>query len=189
MRVIAFGTIYAAHSVRRSPTEPVGHFAIKIQSYKTSLDRNTTELAFREFSGRDRYTHKEAFILSFLTDCECITHVHSAGIHKEYAYIIMDMFSVDLDGRDLDNAPAVTKKPKHARYKAYTGEHCTSGMTPRLDELQSRKVATQLVEALMFINDRGIIHLDMSQRNFLIDSNLNVSEFRSSQQSVMLFWL
>ncbi|KAI9723227.1 MAG: hypothetical protein M1812_001109 [Candelaria pacifica] len=174
----SFGTIVAAHSIRPSPAGVTEHFAIKIQSYKAS-EPDFTDVAFRKNFDRRQHTHKEAFVLSFLTGCERITQVHSAGIHNDYAFIVMNIFSVDLKGdiatdyRDLDNAPGVNKLPSEPDFQAFNGEHCTAGIDPRLDELQSRKVCTHLLEALMYINDRGIVHLDMSQRNFLIDSDLN----------------
>ncbi|KAI9784519.1 MAG: hypothetical protein M1835_003557 [Candelina submexicana] len=178
---VAYGTIVAARGKEGSPAGMANHFAIKIQSYVQGYDRYSTDLALRAFGSqkKNRFTHKEAFVLSFFKDCERISHVVAAGIHGNYAYIVMNLFSVDLRGNptldipDPHDAPPVENIEGRIEYPAFNGQHCTNGTIPRLDEVQVCKVVTHLLEALMFANDRGVVHLDMSPRNFLIDAGLN----------------
>ncbi|KAI9706403.1 MAG: hypothetical protein M1836_003408 [Candelina mexicana] len=176
-----YGTIVAARGREGSPAGMANHYAIKIQSYVRGCDRHSTDLALRAFGSqnKNRFTHKEAFVLSFFKDCERISHVVAAGIHRNYAYIVMNLFSVDLRGNprldipDPHEAPPIENIDGRIEYPAFNGQHCTNGTIPRLDEVQVCKVVTHLLEALMFANDRGVVHLDMSPRNFLIDAGLN----------------
>jgi len=107
-----------------------------------------------------------------------VSQLHSAYLHNDFAYIVMNQFSVDFDP-SLDTLPAINSVLNAPRFPGFNGEDLMRNKAPRLREQQVCKVISRLIEALMFLNDRRMTHNDMSHRNYLVDENLNVSNLQS----------
>lgn len=58
---------------------------------------------------------------------------------------------------------------------SFQGRHLWNNKKPILDELGGCKVSSQLLEAFAYLWDMNITHSDLSEMNFLVDENLNVS--------------
>ncbi|KAI9716244.1 MAG: hypothetical protein M1812_005469 [Candelaria pacifica] len=168
-----FGAVFAARDRRPSNSGKIRHYAIKVQFYSTHQNYNTDILTARHMNGR--YTHKEAFTLHFLKKCTRISQIHEAGIHGEFAVIVMDQFGV-IASDEMKHAADVTLTSDHrveglVMY-ASNGAHFITADLPRLVEVQVCKITSDILEALLFLNDRNIAHLDMGLRNILVDDKL-----------------
>lgn len=168
----AFGFIFAARDRRPSSLGQICHYAIKVQYYNTHQNGTADILRHHSMS---RYTHKEAFALHFLRSCDRISQIHEAGVHGQYAVIVMDQFGVRPD-REMNTFPEVTHRNAQVLDMcAYTGAHFIFEDKALFIEVQVCKVVSDVLEALLFMNDRKIVHEDMGLKNILVDSDLRVS--------------
>jgi serine/threonine protein kinase len=56
----------------------------------------------------------------------------------------------------------------------YVGLHLMQKKKPPLNEIQACKIASQLLEAMVYLLDMHLVHDDLSHRNYLVEENLDV---------------
>ncbi|KAM5444267.1 hypothetical protein MferCBS31731_000784 [Microsporum ferrugineum] len=119
-----------------------------------------------------RFLPVEAVILQLLTQCDRFPTIDSIYVHKEFASIVMSADSVD-DNPLRETLPQLRNAiPTHS-FPGYNGEQLTRLKRTRVSEIQACKIASHLLEAIVYLMDMKMVHGDLSHRNYLVDKNLN----------------
>ncbi|KAI9837325.1 MAG: hypothetical protein M1819_000399 [Sarea resinae] len=161
-----FGCVFAGRSKPRNPGEPIKHYAIKIQGHDPG--------DFVRIGNQKALTmHQEACKLFCIKACDRVSKIHASFRHGPYTIIVMDQFSVDFNPA-MNTEPTLLRLEDAPRHPGFSGINLTRKKRPMLDEIQCCKVASQMLEALLFLEDRSLTHQDLSQRNYLVDEDLNV---------------
>lgn len=157
--------------------KPPRQFAIKMElqcplSIHGFARAQTCE--YREvYTGEQRFLPVEAVVLELLTECERFPKIDSVYIHKEFASIVMSANSLDDNPlRETLLLEPGTIPTQH--FPGYNGEQLTHLKQTRVTEIQACKIASNILEALVYLMDMKMLHGDLSHRNYLVDKNLNV---------------
>ncbi|KAF3483390.1 protein kinase domain-containing protein [Arthroderma uncinatum] len=151
-------------------------FAIKME-LQTPLSRATKyqkapTCLYRETStGAERLLPVEAIVLQLLTQCDRFPKLDSVYIHREFSSIVMSADSVD-DDPLRGTLPQLKTVPTHL-FPGYNGEQLMYWKTTRITEIQACKIASHLLEAIVYLMDMKMMHGDLSHRNYILDKNLN----------------
>ncbi|KAK2839322.1 hypothetical protein FQN49_006254 [Arthroderma sp. PD_2] len=195
-----FGQVYAAREINPPPSSidtnsdsssssedpPTGtdalgtntprQFAIKMElqcpmSLAMGYQRAPTSL-YREVStGSERFIPVEAIVLQLLTKCDRFPKIDSVYVHREFASIVMSADSVD-DNPLRETLPQLKTAPTHL-FPGYNGEQLMYWKRTKINEIQACKIASHLLEAIVYLMDMKTIHGDLSHRNYLLDKSLN----------------
>ncbi|KAL1961680.1 hypothetical protein VTN77DRAFT_1318 [Rasamsonia byssochlamydoides] len=170
-----YGTVFAARSKKALLTDEFKHYALKVTEYdtlrKSEITGTRKEMGLWKdgATGEEHYLPEEAVIMLFLGKCDRFPKIDSVYTHGPYFTIVM---SSALDGDDRMNADTPTEYKE--RYRAYNGHSMFYEKKTLLNEIQVCKVASQILEAMIYLRDMGIAHDDLSHYNYLISETLDV---------------
>lgn len=119
-----------------------------------------------------RYIPTEAVYLQLTAGCPRFPKLDSVYMHNDMTVIAM---SAEAVVQRPERETLVTEDPLLHQFRSYSGEQLIEKKTPRLSEVQVCKIATQLLQAMMYLEEMNMVHEDMSHRNYLVDEYLNVS--------------
>jgi serine/threonine protein kinase len=123
-------------------------------------------------SGVSRFVPDEAVIMLFLGKSNRFPTIDSVYTDDAFVTIVM---SSALDGDPCMNEEMYTQY--NTKYHVYSGASMVWEKETLLNEIEVCKIASQLVEALIYLRDMGMSHGDLSHRNYLLGENLDVSMF------------
>ncbi|PLB38021.1 Protein kinase domain-containing protein [Aspergillus candidus] len=172
------GTFASVFSARHR-LMPSDLWAIKMERLKTN------EMAWRQWdspkmtrlaedTGEFPYVPREALLLLLLDQCERFPTLHSVYSCGLYSSTIMEGYADDA------HSVAHLTEPLPADYEQATARILPSrtGMVlmdqkrPVLNEIQSCKVASQLLEGFAALRDLNVSHGDLSHNNYMIQEDL-----------------
>lgn len=154
------------------PLEQQSQWAIKLEHHYTA-DNDGKPVAIR-INGVDsdyRYVPEEAVFMLFVKKDERFPAIDSVYVHGQCVASVM---SSAYDGETRDRG-ANANRTSFRRYYSFNGEAMTDKKKPKLSEVEVCKVASEFLGALMYLRDMGIVHDDLSLRNFVVKQNLDVS--------------
>ncbi|KAH0544541.1 hypothetical protein FGG08_001313 [Glutinoglossum americanum] len=116
----------------------------------------------------------EAYVLAVLAGSSRINSIIAQYVHGNDRYIVMELFGVPITDA-MRNAQEIHCKSEECR--PFTGETFIvdeeGKKEARLVENDVCKIVSHLLGGMLYAKDRGVIHTDINQRNFLVDSQLN----------------
>lgn len=123
-----------------------------------------------------RYVPREAVLLRLLSESERFPDIDSVYVHEHFQVMVMSADSLDKNPV-RDQLGSILDYPTDHKFPGYPGTNLMQRKRKgtKLNEAEACKVASQLLEALMYLMDMNIIHDDLSHRNYLVDNELNVS--------------
>lgn len=121
-------------------------------------------------SSRECYMPEEAVVMLFLGKSDRFPKIDSVYTHKAFSTIVMSS-ALDGDSRMNDEIPS----QYDTRYRPYCGHSMIRQKKTLLNEVQACKIASQLLEAMVYLRDMGMCHDDLSHYNYLISEKLDVS--------------
>ena len=145
--------------------------------------QDTATLIYLDSQGieREGIVPLEGYALFLTGGADRFVQPERVYIHGTLAVIVLPQHGIDAHDSAEYDARRFDLKKQNVRFRPFTGEHFLSGnMQPVVNEIQARKVASQLVEGMMTLTERGMTHEDLSQRNYLVDEVLNVNFSHSS---------
>jgi serine/threonine protein kinase len=183
--VLAYGVIFAARERHPRRGRQPKHYALKVERHAPVCRYKDTELqvnfSFNELEEKvsnpeNRYIPGEAILLRLLSGSDRFPTIDSVYVHDQFQTMVMSADSLDEDPRRNTLGSTFEYPPRH-KFPGYPGTNLMQRRRKgtKLNEIQACKVASQLLEALMYLMDMNIIHDDLSHRNYLVDSELNVS--------------
>ncbi|KAI9895012.1 MAG: hypothetical protein M1814_000234 [Vezdaea aestivalis] len=159
---------------------------------------------------------REAMILWYWQGARNLIHFHECYRHEFYTILVMDQFAVDHPNFDvprrMDLQPSDADLEDIPQFPAYTADNLilydwarndpstqgvlpVLGKTPRINTTQACKVTTELLNALVELDNRSACYYDLSPTNFLVDSELSVKlidasamKIRPHQVTDYIFW-
>jgi hypothetical protein len=182
--VTAHGMIFAARErLAGSSGQDFKHYALKVERHETlritQAARNYARMvAFIQGdpeSGNIRYIPEEAVFMLFMHKCPRFPIIDSVYVDGNFYTLVMESA--------LDADPNMNAEPStdyHQRYHAHIGENMIHEKQTPLTEIQVCKIASQMMEAIAYLRDMGMLHDDLSHRNYAILDNLDVSRFTPS---------
>ncbi|WEW61114.1 hypothetical protein PRK78_006603 [Emydomyces testavorans] len=123
-------------------------------------------------SQKRRFLPTEAVYLQLLSQCPRFPQLDSVYMHNDMTIIVM---SAEAVVKRPERGHLCTENPLDHHFPSYSGDELIDGKTPRLTEIQVCKVATHILQALMYLMDMNMSHDDLSHRNYLVDENLNTT--------------
>ncbi|KAL1987350.1 hypothetical protein VTN96DRAFT_4066 [Rasamsonia emersonii] len=170
----SYGTVFAARR-KRFATGEFEHFALKVAEHRTlnkameGQIRPTMGLWEDGPSSRECYMPEEAVVMLFLGKSDRFPKIDSVYTHKAFSTIVMSS-ALDGDSRMNDEIPS----QYDTRYRPYCGHSMIRQKKTLLNEVQACKIASQLLEAMVYLRDMGMCHDDLSHYNYLISEKLDV---------------
>ncbi|KAI1906758.1 hypothetical protein LOZ12_006128 [Ophidiomyces ophidiicola] len=152
-------------------------YALKLQytgyrnewkAYSNPIFCNYVELG----SKLRRYIPVEAVILQLLSECPRFPRLDSVYMHGDFAIVAMSSEAVV---KRPERETLITDYPMEHCFPSYCGEELFNAKSPRLTEIQVCKVASHLLQALVYLMDLNVAHDDLSHRNYVVDENLNLT--------------
>jgi len=122
--------------------------------------------------GEMHYIPEEAIWMLFLRNSERFPTIDSVYTHGEVQAIVMSA-AIDYDPK-RDQVSMMTNKLRD--YNAFTGKDLVEGKETDLNEDDVQKIASQIVEAWVYLSDMDAAHNDFGVQNFAVSENLDVSE-------------
>ncbi|KAK2767048.1 hypothetical protein FQN54_006366 [Arachnomyces sp. PD_36] len=179
----SYGVIFAARERYPPDGRKAKHYAMKVERHvpvcKDNLSMLSTNCRYKELADTAsnaplRYLPREAVLLRLLSGSDRFPKVHSAYVHDQFQVIVMSADSLDPDPI-RDSLGSIMSYPTQLKFPGYPGTNLMQRRRKgtKLKEIEVCKVASQLLEALMYLMDMNIIHDDLSHRNYLVDSELN----------------
>ena len=130
----------------------------------------------------DRYVPVEAVIQFFLSGSNRFPHIDTVYTHGNFQAIVMSA-SIDYNP---DRSTKTEKDIFDSKFLAYDGTTLIRNKQPRLSEFGVCKVASQLLEAMVYLMDMNISHNDLSHHNYVLEKDLDVSSFASESSFCLL---
>lgn len=150
---------------------------------ETSLEANCPykELGDTSSNPVNRYVLREAILLRLLSESDRFPTLDSVYVHEHFQVMVMSADSID-DDPLRSSLGSVLEYPTKHKFPGYPGTNLMQRRrkATKLNEMEVCKVASQLLESLMYLMDMNIVHDDLSHRNYLVDEELNVSMLRGS---------
>lgn len=128
-------------------------------------------------SGRECYMPEEAVVMLFLGKSDRFPKIDSVYTHEAFSTIVMSS-ALDGDPRMNDVLPSQYDE----RYHSCCGHSMIRKKQTLLNETQVCKIASQLLEAMVYLRDMGMCHDDLSHYNYLISETLDVSSRRHQEE-------
>lgn len=129
----------------------------------------------------ERYLPVESIVLQHVTQCDRFPDLDSIYVHGEFHTMVMPpdapVYNEYEDWFDRDGLPESLDSPKRSVFPSYSGAYLVQEKSTGLNEIQVCKVASHLLEAMVYLLDMRIVHDDLSHRNYLVDEHLNVGIF------------
>lgn len=169
--ILATGLVLAARGPTNQPLEQQSQWALKLEYYLTA-NKGGRPVAIR-IHGVDsdyRYVPEEAVFMLFVKRDERFPVIDSVYVHDQ---CITSVMSSAYDGQTRDRGENINRI-NFRFYKSFNGETLTDKKQPKLSEIEVCKVASEFLGALMYLRDMGIVHDDVSLRNFVVKQNLDV---------------
>ncbi|KAK2748133.1 hypothetical protein FQN57_001257 [Myotisia sp. PD_48] len=170
----SFGFVIAGRDKCPNEPFPPKQYAAKVESFVPMFNISKFEraptCAYREITGEVRFIPAEAVALQLLSGCERFPKVDSIYMHGAYSTIVMSPFSVD-EIPLCDQLPA-TNYPE-LWFPGYSGYLLIGRKKTKINEIQACKIASHLLEAMVYLMDMNLSHEDLSHWNYLVDENLN----------------
>lgn len=183
--ILGFGVVFAARERHPPSGRKARHYALKVERHAPKCQAKGTDIyansAYKELeetasNAKKRYIPKEAILLGLLSESDRFPTLDSVYVHGDFQVMVMSADSLD-DDPLRDSLGSVFDYPTEHKFPGYPGTNLMQRRrkATKLNEMQVCKVASQLLEAMMYLMDMNIIHDDLSHRNYLVDSELNVS--------------
>lgn len=150
------------------------HYVVKVETHNTMRNRaqETARPTMTAIPDEDDDVHfipLEALLLLLTTPCPQFPNLDSVYVDAAAHSIIMGA-CVDHDVLKTPELDMDDRSPP-----TFRGRYLNHDKKAVVNELQSCKIASQLLEGFMYLWDMNITHSDLSHNNFLIDEELNVS--------------
>jgi hypothetical protein len=174
----AFGIVYAARDLQNIRGDGKRHYAVKLTSHTTLLctflKGHTPEMG-KWCDGPDNQIHyipEEAIWMLFLRNSDRFPAIDSVYTHGEVQAIVMSAV-VDYNP-ERENISMMAMK-RLGEYSAVTGRELVKGKATDLNEKEVQKIASQIVEAWVYLMDMNLAHHDFGLQNFAVSEKLDVS--------------
>ena len=151
------------------------HYVVKVENHHTMryrFDRQAqfpTMTAIPDEDEDVKFIPLEALLLLLTTPSPRFPNLDSvyvdAAVHSTAMGACVDHDILKIPELDLEGKSPPT----------FRGRYLNNKNTPLVNELESCKIASQLLEGFIYLWDMNVTHSDLSQNNFLIDEELNVS--------------
>lgn len=176
----------ARENVELEPGEKPEHFAIKVElatpwseaqgytriptgPYQEVLPANPNE------KNLVKYLPAEAIVMQHLTDCDRFPKLDSVWMHEGIQATVMSASAIHPKwARAREKLPEQLDPNQFYEFPSCTGTYLVYRQKPLLTEIQVCKVATHLLQAIMYLMDMNMVHDDLSPRNYIVDEYLNV---------------
>ncbi|PLN74461.1 protein kinase-like protein [Aspergillus taichungensis] len=170
-----FASVFSA----RHPSMPTDLWAVKMERLKTNQStenaRESPKMApLVESTGEVRYVPREALLLLLLDQCERFPSLHSVYSCGQYSSTIMEGYADDAHrvAHLTDDPPADYPGARARLIPSRSGMVLMDKKRPVLNEIQSCKVASQLLEGFAALRDMNVSHGDLSHNNYMIQEDL-----------------
>jgi serine/threonine protein kinase len=181
----AFGTVFAARDKKNEPNAKPLHYAVKVTEHESlafTERKPIMGLHRHKKDPRDRYVPVEALIMFFLSGSNRFPHIDTVYTHGTFQAIVMSA-SIDYSS---DRSTKTENDIFDSKFLAYNGANLIHNKEPRLSELEVCKVASQLLEAMVYLMDMNLSHHDLSHHNYVLEKDLDVSSFASESSFCLL---
>ncbi|KZF26962.1 kinase-like protein [Xylona heveae TC161] len=175
-----WGTVFAGRTREANDEGKALQVAVKIYHLEEDVHYDRR---------RQQYTSEEIvklYLLSKVGGCERIPDYYDSMIHGAVAVLVMEPFGLD-SKPEQETAEKITSLRGAPRFDSFTGVSLTREKKPLLSEVQVCKIMSQLLEALLYLNDRRIAHEDLSVRNFLVNEQLDAKLIDFGYADVKLY--
>lgn len=175
---LAFGVVHAARDKRDTHGHGKRHYAVKLTTHHTLLSaarkHGNSEMG-KWIDGPNEQIHYipgEAIWMLFLRNSERFPAIDSVYTHGQIQAIVMSA-AIDYNP-DREVRPSLMR-PKQSEYPATTGKDLVEGKQTHLSERDVQKIASQIVEAFVYLLDMDLGHDDFGLQNFAVSEKLDVS--------------
>ena len=185
--VLGYGVVLAARERYPADKNAPKHFALKVEYHIPQFlhgevaNSDLTQPYYEVDNPKGvtpplRYIPKEAIVLNLSRTSHRFPKIDSVYVHEQFQVTVMSAFSLKEDPM-RNRLPDMTIYPSEYRFPGFSGDKLMNPLSKetKLTEIEVCKVASQLLEAIVFLMDMNILHDDLSPRNYLVDENLNVS--------------
>lgn len=169
---IAYGSVFLAREVDHEDNSKTKYYAIKIEPHFSMENRRRAHYypsmtAIDEEDGHYHFITVEALLLLLTSSCDRFPSLDSVYVEDKLLMTVM--------GACVDHDVLLLEPPIGTGVPAFRGRYLWDKKKPILNEIQGCKVASHLLEGFAYLWDMNITHSDLSENNFIIDENLNVS--------------
>ena len=178
-RRLPWSTAFASVFSARRQSIPTDLWAVKMERLKTNTStwenyQSPKMTRLVEGNGQVRYVPREALLLLLLDQCERFPTLHSVYSCGLYSSTIMEGYSDDAHRVQhlTDPLPDGYEGAKARIIPSRSGIVLMDQKRPVLNEIQSCKVASQLLEGYAALRDMNVSHGDLSHNNYMIQENL-----------------
>ncbi|KAI9801209.1 MAG: hypothetical protein M1825_003483 [Sarcosagium campestre] len=161
--------------LRPQPDRPQEHHcAIKMQVHHHRRDPHEwTDLIRLDFDhpnihDRRAIVHRENLKMWLLRGSPYVNSIVAGYSHHAYTMTVMQIFGVDMQDI-LENPP--TAANQRATPSCAGSWMLSNFFREQFEEVHVCKVYSHLLNGLAFCNERGVIHRDISPRNYLIEED------------------
>ncbi|PGH30372.1 serine/threonine protein kinase [[Emmonsia] crescens] len=172
-----YAVIFGARERYPRPNCRPKHYVIKTEFHRPisqgwSPNRMGVHLELE--SAHIRYIPMEAIIMQLVSQCKRFPRLDSVYLHKDFQAIVMEANTACYTHEQIDYLPEISALPVPALQAcSQPGNRLIRNKKPLLNEIQACKVASQLLQGIMYLMDLNISHDDLSHRNYLVDKHLN----------------
>ncbi|PGH03417.1 serine/threonine protein kinase [Helicocarpus griseus UAMH5409] len=171
-----YDVIFAARERYPQPNCRPKHFVIKMEAHRPVIRDGAPGIGVyaEQHRAPPRYIQMEAIIMQLVSQCPRFPRLDSVYLHQDFQAIVMEADTSCFTPEQIDRSREITRSPV-PRLKSclQPGERLIDRKKPLLNEIQACKVASQLLEGIMYLMDLNISHDDLSHRNYLVDRYLN----------------
>lgn len=176
----------ARENVELEPGEKPEHFAIKVeiatpwneaQRYARVMTDPYQEVLPANPNERNlvKYLPVEAIVMQHLAYCDRFPKLDSVWIHEGIQATVMSASAIHPKwNRAREKLPEELDPCQFYSFPSCTGTYLIHKQKPLLTEIQVCKVASHLLQAIMYLMDMNMVHDDLSPRNYIVDEYLNV---------------
>ncbi|PWY63878.1 kinase-like protein [Aspergillus heteromorphus CBS 117.55] len=121
---------------------------------------------------QENYVPLEAYVLILLRSSKRFPKFKLVYTHDMFTSMVMEACGL-VNPNDYGEAEHKFLKRNRRKYPSYKGSDLIAKKRTSLGEKQANKLSTQLLEAMAFLLDMHICHVDLSHQNYAVDEKLN----------------